>query len=86
MKPSKNEPWTFYIWVEWKVLANQAELIPSFITFKRDIRRVMCKKDKQPEYPIYKITIIEYLTCGKMMEENIQNFKTDMKPYPNKRP
>ncbi len=49
---------------------NQAELILFLITFKRDIRRVTCKKNKQSEYPIHKITIIEYLICEKMVEEN----------------
>src|SRR6266542_5600506 len=70
MEPSKNGPWTFYTWAEWEVLANQVELIPSLITFKRDIRRVTCKKSKQLEHLIHKITIIECPTCGKMMEEN----------------
>ncbi len=46
MEPSKNGPWTFYIWTEWKVLTNQAKLTPSLITFKRDIKRVTCKKGK----------------------------------------
>jgi len=46
MKSSKNGPWTFYTWAEWEVLANQAELTLSLITFKRDIRRITCKKDK----------------------------------------
>src|SRR6266498_297629 len=59
MESSKNRPWTFYIWAEWEVLANQAKLTPSLITFKRDIRRVMCKKEKQSEHSIHKITIIE---------------------------
>ncbi len=34
------------------------------------IKRVTCKKGKQPEHLIHKITIIECLTCGKMVEEN----------------
>src|SRR6266540_715816 len=68
MEPSKNGPWTFYTWVEWEVLTNQAELTPSLITFKRDIRRVTCKKGKQLEHPIHRITIIEYPTCEKIME------------------
>ncbi len=46
IEPSKNEPWTFYAWAEWEVLVNQAELIPSLITFKKDIRRIICKKGK----------------------------------------
>src|SRR6266545_5339106 len=74
MEPSKNGPWTFYTWVEWEVLANQAELISSLIIFKRDIRRVTCKKGKQSEHPIYKITIIECPTCGKMVEENQDHY------------
>ena len=74
MEPSKNEPWTFYTWVEWKVLANQVELTLFLITFKRDIRRVTCKKGKQLEYPIHKITIIECPTCGKMVEENEDHY------------
>src|SRR6266545_1859426 len=74
MEPSKNGPWTFYTWAEWEVLTNQTELILSLITFKRDIRKVTCKKGKQPEHPIYKITIIECLTCGKIMEENKDHY------------
>src|SRR6266540_947842 len=74
MKPSKNGPWTFYTWAEWEVLANQAELIPSFITFKRDIRRITSKKGKQSEYPIYKITIVECPTCEKIVEENQDHY------------
>src|SRR6266498_2833944 len=70
MEPSKNGSWTFYTWAEWEVLANQAELIPSLITFKKDIKRVMCKKGKQLEHPIHKITIIECPICEKMVEEN----------------
>ncbi len=70
MELNKNELWTFYIQVKWKVLANQVELTLSLITFKRDIRRVTYKKGKQPKYPIHKITIIECPTCGKMVEEN----------------
>src|SRR6266498_5987436 len=69
-EPNKNGPWTFYIWAEWEVLANQAKLIPFLIMFKRDIRRITCKKDKQSEHPIHKITIIECLTYGKMVEED----------------
>ncbi len=74
MEPSKNGPWTFYTWAEWEVLANQAELTLSLITFKRDIRRVTCKKGKQREHPIYKITIIECPTCEKMVEENKDHY------------
>ena len=46
IESSKNRPWTFYIWAEWEVLANQAKLTLSLITFKRDIRRITCKKGK----------------------------------------
>src|SRR6266498_1795560 len=46
IEPSKNRPWTFYTWAEWKALTNQAELTLSLIIFKRDIRRVTCKKGK----------------------------------------
>ena len=70
MEPSKNGPWTFYTWAEWEVLENQAELIPSLITFKKDIRRVTCKKGKQPEHSIHKVTIIECPTCGKWWKKN----------------
>src|SRR6266498_4565168 len=70
MESSKNGLWTFYMWAEWKVLANQAELIPSLIIFKKDIRKVTCKKGKQSEHPIHKIIIIECPTCEKMVEEN----------------
>ncbi len=74
MEPSKNGPWTFYTWAEWEVLANQVELTPSLITFRRNIRRITCKKGKQPEHPIHKITIIECPTCGKMVEENEDHY------------
>jgi len=74
MEPSKNGPWTFYTWAEWEVLANQVELTPSFITFRRDIKRVTCKKGKQPEHPIHKITIIECPICGKMVKENEDHY------------
>ncbi len=74
MKPNKNGLWTFYTWAEWEVLTNQAELTPSLITFKRDIRRITSKKGKQLEYPIYKITIIECLTYEKMVEENQDHY------------
>ena len=74
MEPSKNGPWTFYTWAEWEVLANQVELTPSLITFRRDIRRITCKKGKQPEHLIYKITIIECPTCGKMVEESQDHY------------
>jgi len=74
MEPSKNGLWTFYTWAEWEVLANQAELIPSLITFKRDIRKVTSKKDKQPEHPIHKIMIIECPICGKIVEENKDHY------------
>src|SRR6266540_5540393 len=89
MEPSKNRPWTFYIWAEWKVLANQAKLIPSLITFKRDIRKVTCKKSKQPEYPMHKITIIKYLTCRKIVKENQDHYcppirETDLTILANK--
>ena len=89
MKPSKNRSWTFYTWAEWEVLANQAELTPSLITFKKDIRRVTCKKGKQSEYPIHKITIIECLTCEKMVEENQDHYclparETDLTILTNK--
>src|SRR6266542_4086125 len=53
---------------------NQVELTPSLITFKRNIRRITCKKGKQPEHPIHKITIIECQTCGKMVEENEDHY------------
>src|SRR6266511_3562770 len=74
MEPSKNRPWTFYTWAEWEVLANKAELIPSLITFRRDIRRVTSKKGKQSEHPIHRITIIECPTCRKMVEENQDHY------------
>src|SRR6266498_247528 len=62
---------------------------PSLITFKRDIRRVTCKKGKQSEYPIHKITIIECLTCEKMVEENQDHYclparETDLTILTNK--
>ncbi len=74
MKPNKNRPQIFYIWAEWEVLTNQAKLIPSLITFKKDIRRVTCRKGKQPEHPIHKITIVECPTCRKMIEENNDHY------------
>ncbi len=42
--------------------------------FKRDIRRVIYKKGKQPEHPIHKITIIECLICGKIVKENQDHY------------
>src|SRR6266498_4606025 len=74
MEPSKNGPWTLYIWPEWEILANQAELILSLITFKRDIRRVTCKKDKQSEHPIHKIIIIKYSICRRIVKENKDHY------------
>ncbi len=74
IKSSKNRLQTFYIQAKWEVLTNQAELTPSFITFKRDIRRITCKKDKQLEHLIHKITIIKYPTCEKMVEENQDHY------------
>jgi len=47
--------------------------------FKRDIRRVICKKDKQSEYPIHKIIIIECLTCEKMMKENDNHYYSSVR-------
>src|SRR6266498_1127006 len=79
MELSKNGPWTFYTWAEWKVLANQAELTSSLITFKRDIRRIICKKGKQLEYPIHKIIIIKCLTCEKMVKENKDHYYSSAK-------
>src|SRR6266498_5053870 len=89
MEPSKNGLWTFYTWVEWEVLANQVELIPSLITFKKDIRRVTCKKKKQPEYPIHKITIIECPICEKIIKKSQDHYcspakKTDLTILTNK--
>ena len=69
IEPNKNRSWTFYTWVEQEVLTNQVELIPSFIIFKRNIRRVMCRKGKQSEYLIHKIMIVECPTCGKMVKK-----------------
>ena len=68
---------------------NQAELILFLITFKRDIRRVTCKKNKQSEYPIHKITIIKCPICGKMVEENQDHYylparETDLTILTNK--
>ena len=89
MEPSKNGLWTFYTWAEWEVLANQAESTLSLITFKRDIRKVTCKKGKQPEHPIHRITIIKCPTCGKMVEENQDHYcllarETDLTILTNK--
>jgi len=53
---------------------NQAKLTLSLITFKRDIRRVICKKDKQIKYSIHKIILIEYPTYEKIMEENKDHY------------
>src|SRR6266540_4079370 len=74
MEPSKNGLWTFYTWAEWEVLTHQVELTLSLITFKRDIKRITCKKGKQIEYLIHKITIIKCPTCGKMVEENKDHY------------
>ncbi len=39
-----------------------------------NIRRVMCKKGKQPEHLIHKITIIECPTYRKMVEEDNDHY------------
>jgi len=44
------------------------------MTFKRDIRRVTCKKNKQSKHLIHKITIIECPTCEKMVKENKDHY------------
>ncbi len=44
-------------------------MIKKFID-QRDIRRITCKKGKQSEHLIHKITIIKCSTCGKMVEKN----------------
>jgi len=42
--------------------------------FKRNIRRITCKKGKQSEHPIHKITIIKYPICGKMVEKSKDHY------------
>jgi len=54
-------------------------LTPFLIIFKRDIRRVICKKGKQPEHPIHKITIIKCPICEKMVEENKDHYCSSVK-------
>ncbi len=49
----------------------------------------MCKKGKQLEHPIHKITIIECLTCEKMVKENQDHYyppvrETDPTIFTNK--
>src|SRR6266498_163279 len=40
----KMDLWTFYTWLEWDEMAEQEELTPSLITFKRRIRAEMLPK------------------------------------------
>ncbi len=69
-EPDKMGPWVFYTWAEWNEMAEQEELTPSLITFRRKIRAEISPKGKQPKYEeeIHRITIIECPTCGKMVE------------------
>src|SRR6266540_6448298 len=74
-------PWTFYTWPEWDEMAEQEELTLLLITFKRKIRAETSPKGKQPKHEeeIYRITVIEYPTCGKMVEENDDHYCSFMK-------
>src|SRR6266542_2970982 len=69
-------PWVFYTWTEWSKMAEQEELTPSLITFSRKIRAETSPKGKQPKYEekIYRITIVEYPTCGKMVEKDDDHY------------
>ena len=62
-------------------MAEQEELIPSLITFSRKIRAETSPKGKQPKYEekIHKITIIECLTCEKMVEKDDDHYCLPMK-------
>ena len=62
-------------------MAEQKELIPSLVTFKRKIRAETSPKGKQPKYKekIYRITIIECLTCGKMVKKDDDHYCPPMR-------
>ena len=66
------DPWIFYTWTEWDEIAEQEELTPSLITFRRKIRAETLPKGKQLKYEeeIYRITIIKCPTCEKMVEQD----------------
>ena len=53
------------------MLVDQNELIPSLITFKREIHNTASPKSKmwQHEEKIYKIIIEECSTCDKMVKK-----------------
>ncbi len=74
-------PWVFYTWAEWDEIAEQEELIPSLITFRRKIRAETSSKRKQSKYEeeIHRITIIECPICGKMVEENDDHYCPPMR-------
>ena len=48
MKPEKNGLWVLYKQAEWDMLADQKELTPFLITFKREIRNAALSKGKMP--------------------------------------
>src|SRR6266498_2720664 len=62
-------------------MAEQKELIPSLVTFKRKIRAETSPKGKQPKYKekIYRITIIECPTYEKMVEKDDDHYCPPMK-------
>ena len=62
-------------------MAEQEELTPSLITFRRKIRAETLPKGKQPKYEekIHRITIIECPTCGKIVEKDDDHYCPLMK-------
>ncbi len=77
----KMDPWIFYTWTEWDEIAEQEELTPSLITFRRKIRAETLPKGKQPKYEekIHRITIIECPTCGKMVKKDDDHYCPPMR-------
>src|SRR6266542_3383585 len=57
-------------------MTKKEELTPSLITFSRKIRAETSSKGKQPKYEekIYRITIVECPTCGKMVEKDDDHY------------
>src|SRR6266540_16252 len=62
-------------------MAEQEELTLSLTTFKRKIRAKTSLKGKQPKYEeeIHRISIVEYLTCRKMVKENDDHYYPPMR-------
>src|SRR6266498_862062 len=80
-EPDKMDPWVFYTWAEWNKMAEQEELTSWLITFSRKIRAETSPKGKQLKYKekIHRITIIECLTCGKMVKKDDDHYCPPMR-------